>query len=70
MSENPGEEPKAPKVKAPKTLRVRASKEYLNGMIPSGVPWWKPGEIREVSLADFKAMQEDAPGNFEVLDVE
>jgi hypothetical protein len=45
-------------------VRVRAEKPYKNGMNAAGLPAWREGEVREVSLANLKQLQEDAPGNW------
>lgn len=45
-------------------VRVRAEKPYKNGMNAAGLPPWREGEIREISLADLKQVQEDCPGNW------
>lgn len=64
-SEEPVESAPAPRVK---TVKVKSKKGYKNGTISSGVPEWKPDEVREVTLAELRSMQEDAPGNFEVVE--
>jgi hypothetical protein len=50
-------------------VRVKAEKPYKNGMNAAGLPPWREGEIREITLRDLKQLQDDSPGNW-TLDTE
>ncbi len=60
--------PEEVKPKKARTVTIRALRPYRNGTVSAGLPEWNRGEVREVTVGEYKQLQEDGKDNFELVE--